>query len=440
MASLQEEAWRTRVKDATERAGHINGLSSLALVNKEFRVLAAKEQFKVLSSSRASLPIFRYRILPRFGHHITDVRFMKSDAKSDMDTAFTAMGQLPALCTLRFDKTAATELFGAGVTLRDDLVNEPANLRAEMLASIALRISTLVLQKFKPIEAVALIRRCGSSLRTLALVDLGPGNLEDQKALVGAIASARKLDSLSVSGADFTGWPQALAPLERDPPPIKKLQLFKCQLGGELHYFISLFASTVKILFLHALRGGLPAASVTRLPHLTHLSLCVDEEQLRNAIQMVTPSTLSHFSLVLYDADFDLTDAAGAVLLPFLTSQATLQRIELNGAQSEYPITTAAVGNLKTPPSVLAAYADLLDARGLDPSVLARPHLTPFDPKADLNYTENEAGYLENALGRTLDFGKLELRRMIAEGNIAGAVEWVELLKPIEAKRLAWMD
>ncbi|KAL8291472.1 hypothetical protein RQP46_002450 [Phenoliferia psychrophenolica] len=47
MTSDQEEKWSERVKDLDERAGHINGLSSLALVNKELRTLAAKHQFAV---------------------------------------------------------------------------------------------------------------------------------------------------------------------------------------------------------------------------------------------------------------------------------------------------------------------------------------------------------------------------------------------------------
>lgn len=50
MASDQEDAWLGREVGPAgqeELAKHVNGLSSLALVNKEFRELAAKHQFKV---------------------------------------------------------------------------------------------------------------------------------------------------------------------------------------------------------------------------------------------------------------------------------------------------------------------------------------------------------------------------------------------------------
>ncbi|KAL8287252.1 hypothetical protein RQP46_003704 [Phenoliferia psychrophenolica] len=76
MTSDQEDAWLDRVTDPETPADHINSLSALAPVNMELRQLAAKHQFKVLfANGRTSEPIFRFRILPRYGHCITEIRF-----------------------------------------------------------------------------------------------------------------------------------------------------------------------------------------------------------------------------------------------------------------------------------------------------------------------------------------------------------------------------
>ncbi|KAL8287251.1 hypothetical protein RQP46_003703 [Phenoliferia psychrophenolica] len=91
-------------------------------------------------------------------------------------------------------------------------------------------------------------------------------------------------------------------------------------------------------------------------------------------------------------------------------------------------------------PSSLAAYSSLVHSRGLDPTVLDQPHLTPFHPKAELAYSENELEFMGGVLDRTLEFEKLEVRRLVAEGSVKQAVAWVEKLKPVEEARLAWKD
>ncbi|KAL8277089.1 hypothetical protein RQP46_010517 [Phenoliferia psychrophenolica] len=264
MTSDQEDAWRRRVKKAERAAAHINSLSALALVSRELRDLAAKHQFRVLSADRASLSVFRFRVLPRYGHLITTIRFYNSHAKEGSEYALSITGQLPALRSLAFQAGAATRLFGSGVTLKDDLEDEEASDRGSILKFLSPRIEALKLFDFEPSEAVGLVRAC-RNLKTLGL-------------------------------------------------------------------------------------KGFPS------------------------------------------------------------------------------------------PSSLAAYSRLVHSRGLDPSVLDRPHLTPFHPDAQLNYTENEVDFLEAVLGRTLTFGQLELKRMLAEGNVAKAVGWVAKLKALEEERLVWND
>ncbi|KAL8291434.1 hypothetical protein RQP46_002412 [Phenoliferia psychrophenolica] len=268
MANDQEKAWQSRVDDREGRAsGHINSLSSLALVNKELRDLAAKHQFAVLLSRRASTPIFRYRILPRYGHHIIKVTFASSEHTAGIEFAFSIMGQLPALRGLEFSRNSARWLFGAGVKLSDDSSDSAASYRAEMISFVAQNIHFLKLAKCKPSEAVALL-------------------------------------------GDF------------------------------------------------------------------------------EAVYSIKRATVEHF----------------------------------------------------LPPSSLAAYADLVRSRTLDPSVLEAEHLSPFHRQANLKYTENESHLLTSALGRTLAFGQVELERMAAEGNVAKAVGWVSKLKALEDERLAWRD
>ncbi|KAL8291584.1 hypothetical protein RQP46_002562 [Phenoliferia psychrophenolica] len=231
MVADQEDAWRVRVKDIKKRVGHINCLSALALGNKELRDLAAKHQFKTLSSGKASRPVFRFTILRQYGHHITRVK-LRGTKEGHLDDALAIMSQLP----------------------------------------------TGIMDPTKP-------------------------------ALVAA-----------------------------------------------------------------------------------------------------------------------------------LDAQPVIRRVQLGESVRKYPLSTCTpIKDLATPSS-LAAYADLVRSRNLDPSVLDRPHLTPFHPDANLDYTENEGAYLAEVLDRTLDFGRSELKRMVAEGRAASAVEWVEALKPLEDKRLAWKD
>ncbi|KAL8291437.1 hypothetical protein RQP46_002415 [Phenoliferia psychrophenolica] len=424
MTSDQENAWMSRVGDPTERAAHINCLSSIALVNKELRYLAAKHQFEVLTADRTSDLVFRFRILPRYGHCITELRFLTSCGMEEMDYMLVHLGQLSGLRTLCFEEAAAEELFGEGVTLRVD--EEGASYRAQALTLCAPQITTLVLYYFKLAETVALIRTF-PNLETLALCYLEearhPDDLSD---LLSAIYSRRRLRSLTVDLLRPLGWPvEALAPLKHDPPSLEVLQLTFFPFDKDVFSLVEIFASTIKTLALD-LKVELATTEVddllakirpTQLPRLTHLRLFISQTYLAHSIRITTSSsTLSHFSLVYTDRDGPVMDPSDPVIVKFIASQ------------------------YHPSPSSLAAYADLVRSRGLDSSVLDRLHLTPFHPSAKLDYTENESGYLGEVLGRTLDFGRIELKRMLAEGNVARALGWVKKLKPLEDERLAWKD
>ncbi|KAL8291453.1 hypothetical protein RQP46_002431 [Phenoliferia psychrophenolica] len=110
MASDQEDAYKERYGEF-ERCtgygnmpgseGHIDCLSSLALVNKELRELAAKHQFMVLTPKQASKPIFPFHILRTFPHRVIEIDFTEDRNTTGIDAIFQSMNQLPSLRTLR---------------------------------------------------------------------------------------------------------------------------------------------------------------------------------------------------------------------------------------------------------------------------------------------------------------------------------------------------
>ncbi|KAL8291561.1 hypothetical protein RQP46_002539 [Phenoliferia psychrophenolica] len=441
MASDQEDAYRDRVADRDERVGHMNSLSSLALVNKELRALAAVHQFKILDAHVAALPILRFTILPLYGHHIREVTLYNCDSTEGCDNALAAMGQFPALDTLRLQSQKALDLFGS---FQDPDPSDAFKYRARMLGLVSSKIETLVLYNFDSAEASAVIRRF-PNVTTLGLELRNAGDITE---LFNAIAAARKLSNLAIRAEDNDGsggeWPpEAFASLERDPPPIKTLQLLDFPLDQPQIKLVGLFSSTLERLALEEAESEQPQqvdlASITplRLPRLTHLNLCIYKPLLPHLSHILTSSsTLSHFSLLYNAGDVDATDPA---LLSFLDSQPTLRHVRLEGFGEDYPLGTSSPV-YPAASSLLAAYSDLVHSRGLDPSLLDRPHLTPFHPDADLDYTKKEQPFLSQSLRRTLEFGLVQLDRMDAEGDVAKAVGWVPKLRALEDERLAWKD
>ncbi|KAL8277094.1 hypothetical protein RQP46_010522 [Phenoliferia psychrophenolica] len=448
MTSDQEDAFRARVIDPADRVEHVNSLSALALGNKELRQLAARHQFKVFLAHRSSMPIFRFVIFPRYGHHITEIMFNKTDkaGQEAADYTISIMGQLPALRALRFEHKAAMDLFGPAVTLGRDLKDLNASYRAEAISFVGPRISSLVLDHFPPSQVVALVRAC-PNLRLLGLLDLrNPATDQEYDEMAEAMATLRHLSSLSVSlgAASNKRWPmEAFKSLERNPPPIRCLQLFRFPFDNHTIHFISNFAPTVRILSVMVLGTPLDLAAIppVQLPLLTQLRISTPlQDQLPTLTRLFHPisfPTLTHFASV-HQTAVDLADPA---LLSFVSSQPALRHLSLHGFTAVLPFNQIKPrADVLTPPSSLTAYADLVRSRGLDSSVLDRPHLTAYHPKAELSSTESSVPFITQTLHRTLDFGKIELDRMAAEGNVVRAVAWISKLKALEDERLAWKD
>ncbi|KAL8287259.1 hypothetical protein RQP46_003711 [Phenoliferia psychrophenolica] len=451
MVSDQENAWKDRVKDPEARRGHINSLSSLALVNKELRELAAKHQFKRLYANfRTSQPIFRFRILPRYGQHITEVRFPNSPTREELEYVLSITAQLPSLRALLFGQTAATSLFGPGITLSDNPEDEATSYRASMMTHIGHKITVLVLYDSKPSEATGLVRAC-PNLRTLGLLSMKDPTMESGiNNLVKSITSLQHLESLGIRLALSCeqGWPnEALAPLQQNPPPVKYLQLAFPPFTEDTLRLVDVFRSTLETLVLEPWHHehtwtDVPALPSLNLPLLTSLSLCIQElghlEHL-SRILLSNNSNLYHLTVSLPNSgELDPTEPS---LVRVLGSQPNLRRLNLGRPYDYLPLTRPPPTDDLASPSSLAAYSSLVhSSRNLDRAVLDQPYLTPFHPKAKLDYSEGDLHFLGGVLDRTLAFGRMEVKRMVAEGSVKQAVAWVEKLKQVEEARLAWTD
>ncbi|KAL8291417.1 hypothetical protein RQP46_002395 [Phenoliferia psychrophenolica] len=451
VTSDQEYAHRIRVEDGPEpqRAGHINSLSSLALVDKELRQLAATHQFKILKASRASSPVFRYSILQRHGHHIVKIKFSASSnvGLDGEELSLSIMDRLPALRELDFSHAKATKLFGSGVTLRPDLENETGSYRASILAFISHKIEYLTLYSFPLAETVALIKEF-PNLKRLDLFNLrNPHQVERLEDFTSAISSLRKLQDLLIDmNEGSTGvWPaEALAPLAHDPPRVEILELHNLPLWEHTVQLVKIFSSTLRCLTLEfepqVATPDLTSVTPIQLPHLKTLELSTIRARLPALFRLLTSaSTISLFTHYSHPDDDVPLEPTDPVLLSFLNSQSSLRVVHLWDTDFEFfqdgpPVT------ILPSPTFLVAYTNLVESRSLDPTVLDFPHLSPFHPHADLDYTENESKFLTATLRRTLQFGMDELDRMEAEGNVAKSVRWVPRLRALEDERLAWKD
>ncbi|KAL8290207.1 hypothetical protein RQP46_003146 [Phenoliferia psychrophenolica] len=448
MASDQEDVRRERPK-VYARAEHINSLGSFALVNKELRELAAWHQFAVVrSTTKIHRPIFRFAILPHHGHRITEVVLEHTSSAEGEPAALllSDLAHLTAVRSLSFDRHIAIVLFGPGVTLEPD-PDETRFYRVKALTDISPNIETLALrEQFKPSETIGLLRTF-KTLRTLILTDLRSEPAEQTAALTATISSLRNLRALTVSLSIESDreWPiEALAPLERDPPPIARLQLLGFSYTRRLLELIRPFSPTLEKLSLIPSSEPsdlalLPPPTPLQLPRLVNLYLQLIDMTTLGTLNslLLSVSTLQQLTFTSYDDDTPI-DPEDPSLPSLLSSQPNLRRLrfeEHHPQQNKYHV-------LPPTSSYLAAFADLVHSRGLDLANLDRPHLTPFHPDADLVYDhkDSEAKYLKEVLGRTLDFGKSELERMLAEGNIDKAARWVAKLMELEEERLSWKD
>ncbi|KAL8291538.1 hypothetical protein RQP46_002516 [Phenoliferia psychrophenolica] len=416
MASDQEDAYKGRVKDPRERAGHINGLRALALVNKELSELTARHRFRVLLAGRVELrddeysdneeTFFETVILPRHAHHMRAIVFKSTDADDAAKGAIEIIGQLPALQSLDFDEGSAMDLFDGArfesFWQRDGTFNY-YDYRDHKY--IALKIETLVLRGSEPAWTMDFAR---------AFTNLSLSIQLDREACANQWSTSL----------------EALAPLLLDPPPIKTLHLLLFPLQC-IPLIASIFASSLETLCIYLrdqddispeeleLLSDLSDLTPVQLPLLTSLTISSEYASDLNDISRLllsSSSALSELVCKLDDITLDPTDKSSAPLLRLLDSQPSLRRVQLGT-----PPTPLVQDPL--PLSFIAAYTTLIHSRNLDPSVLDDPSVARFYKADAVECTANEAEVLEVALRRTLAFATEELERLVAEGKMANDQE-----------------
>ncbi|KAL8291533.1 hypothetical protein RQP46_002511 [Phenoliferia psychrophenolica] len=415
MVSDQEDAWEDRVTDPRERAGHINCLRALALVNKELSELTARHRFRVLFAGRAELrehseyfdyeeTYFETVILPRHAHHMQKIVFKDTDELESAQGAIEIMGGLPALRSLDFEAGRASNMFDGyhfdmfwqrdGTITRNDCRNH---------GILALKIETLVLRGFEPLNA-SMLAQAFTNLRSLTLVALGDSDfymddMTDVKELAKGIATLRQLEILSIQlDAWADKWSlEGLAALLLDPPPIKTLHLLWFPLQS-IPLVTNIFTSSLETLCIHLrdqddispeeLEELSPLASLTpvQLPFLTSLTISSDNSSdLDDISRLLLPSSSSLTQLVcnLTDISLDAADESSAPLLRLLDSQPSLRHVKL-GRHPTYP--SQDILTL----SFVAAYTTLVHSRNLDPSVLDDP--STREPTSDAGPCDRAAG------------------------------------------------
>ncbi|KAK4698545.1 hypothetical protein P7C70_g7727, partial [Phenoliferia sp. Uapishka_3] len=446
MAYLQERGLEERAGKAS-LVGHISSLSSLALTNREFRGLAAKHQFKVLlSSQRVEHTTFRFFILPDHSHRITHV--VLSGVDGILSQTVSILAQLPALRGLQFNLDTAEYLFGPldgslEFTALDEESIKTYHLCA--LKRVAPRIHFLSLKYFTSTSAATLIP-CFPNLRTLSIDEVSTTPGDDLHQLSDALVSLRFLTHLGIETDSPIHLSQTfLATLRAHPPPIRCLQIYFGSLSQPLLELISIFGPTLVTLDIRMLTGeGDPKAIPTNtrliLPFLSNLILGEYGDRTTQVFSLFAGTKLRQLAYCGNQStpQFDQPD-----IMEFVASQTNLEtlrlgctpRLEFFGATS----LSAETYDLPSPTS-LAAYSDLVHSRDLDTSVFDEDFLSPFHPKAKLGYTRDKMSFVSRTLFRTLEFGKNEVERMVAEGNIAKAVGWFGILNGLENERAAWRD
>ncbi|KAK4701060.1 hypothetical protein P7C70_g5178, partial [Phenoliferia sp. Uapishka_3] len=454
MASLQEDGFKERVLVKSERIGHVNSLSALATVSWELRGLAAKHQFKVLCSTQVQDEAFRFSILIDHPHQIQLVQMMGTD-RAKLSQAMSILPQLHALRGLTFTLEAAQILFGPVVKNLDNFedrdpefsVNNGYNIRG--LRRIAEKVHLLSLDDFSSMAAATLVSYF-PNLRTLSLIDVTDSTGDDFNLLAVALSSLRSLTHFSLEAADTENpitVPTSLDILRALPPPIRCLQISLGELSQPLLDFISIFGPTLVTLDLRVdtqTPGSSELAPLLplHLPHLSNLAIRDCWARTPRLFSLLANCNLHKFAYCENDDDGEV-DFFPPHVLDCIKSQKNLRQLKL-GVGLRLSILGATYINpsqSETPsPSTVTAYFNLVHSRGLDTSPLEESFLSPFHRRAKLDFAQGELDYLAGALGRTLEFGRNELERIIAEGDVSKAVRWLKTLGRLERERLGWRD
>ncbi|KAK4698239.1 hypothetical protein P7C70_g8042, partial [Phenoliferia sp. Uapishka_3] len=466
MVSQSEENWRSRTNDwrDEDKSGHINALSAVALVNKELRELAARQQFRVVPSHRTMSKSFRSYILPQYAHCVEEVNMHESVLENDPDNdpdmtahinTLFILHQLPALRVLTLSAHVAEKLFR---TFNDDPELDTSLLdyddsfgyHRDVLKRAGPRIEVLLLDFLSPSQAATIVPLYFPNLKRLSFTNLRCINekkeLEELEDMLGTLPFLTHLViDAAQAGSALDGWrPDSMDVQRVHLPSIQYLSLCYFFLNAALLHFIEGFGATVETLWLSVLFDTPPHPPLRHLhlPSLRKLHLRQYKETSEAAFDPFLPFETATLSELSHIGSFD-PPLLDQYVTPFLERQAGLQVIRLGTMVSPILPGPGRDWHEKfsgATPSCLANFTTFLRARALGTAVSDQPLFSPFGDGANLSYTDATMCHLSEALARALNFGQNEVNRMLAEGNVTKAIDWVEKLKPLELERLAWKD
>ncbi|KAK4701081.1 hypothetical protein P7C70_g5157, partial [Phenoliferia sp. Uapishka_3] len=465
MLNEAERNWQGRCvglkQDDQAVVGHVYALSAIALVNKEFRELAARHQFRVLDSRRSLLRPFRFYILARYGAYIEEVHLNDNiaNSQSTLENTLSILHQLPSLRTLIFTLGAARILFGLpfsdveinNATLDDDDYNTAEDWRCHRDVLKPLGVTALRLEGFTPSEA-STVAQLFPNLQNLVLVDFDRYHDDGVKLseLLGLLPRLTQLCLEAASEGGVLNWPVESADVSRNHlPPITSLEIHKFTLDLGLTNFVASFGSTLEALLLNVFAvGPLPDPPLIQLdlPRLTELHLGHYEDRVyEEPWNIFIPFENVHLTELSYAGAFD-NELPDEFIIAFLKEQSDLRVIRLGALVPLSPLFHDHwhLRNFAFNAGSLAAYTKLLRERSLDTSSVSdQSHFSPYKEHVgrDSQYcVEDSMRWLTDALARTLDFGRHELDRIRAEKDEQKAEEWLEMLRPLEMERLSWKD
>ncbi|KAK4698868.1 hypothetical protein P7C70_g7401, partial [Phenoliferia sp. Uapishka_3] len=349
---------------------------------------------------------------------------------------------LPAIHALAFPFDAAQHLFGTFVEGTPSTLEGEATIayHLRILRRIGPTIRFLSLDHFT-IAAAASLVSCFPNLRTLSLAEVTPKAEDDLQKILDALASLQSLTHLSVEAeTTFHIYPSPTSfdKLRANPPPLKCLQIFLGQLDQPLLDLISIFSPTLLMLDLRVQEGenpaDLPPGTRLHLPLLSSLILCEYGDSTPDLFTLFDNNGLVRFS---YRGNTD-DELDQSHVVNFIARQTILHELHLGYSPPlNFWGSSSLVPKLPTPSAQLN-YSKLVHSRDLDPSVLDDTHSSPYHPDANLGYDDDAMDCLTDALAQTLDFGRIEVKRMVAERNVAKALWWIDVLRRLEEERLDW--
>ncbi|KAL8278070.1 hypothetical protein RQP46_009530 [Phenoliferia psychrophenolica] len=460
LVANQEDAWRTRSKviggmDGSEEMTHVDGLVEASGVSKEWRSHAVKHLFSTVTAARARHPTFKYLILPKYAHHITQIEFeyySAADAYNGMaeaiwDNLFSIIPLFQNLRSMTLDLSAANTLFGDDleVVFEEDLaLDDPQSMRVAALRGMAGRIDDLTLVNFWAGDAAGMLA-AWPNLRRLRLQDLV--EVTPIHKLGERLSNLSVLQTLDIQLAfspipEEERWPsEALASLREHPPPVSTLRLSYDIHSPTDFQFISIFASTLQHLDLtinllaDSIVPSTPSALPDPLPQNTLPNLSTLHLTFTKTLRATQPSSFSRLlpsfalspltSLVLRETEHDpINHEEEPSYLRNLGDQFPYLRHFSFGRRFAH-----------LEPWEIAHSVAFCAKRNLSP-----PTATPFDNPWPFRVTDSDNDVLCDGLDQVLNFGKREVGRLRAGGNAADSAALLHSLRPLDAHRRRWQD